>query len=92
MLIPVEPPVCIERDPHFFGRREVTRTAVTKTRMEKAVLVNILPREGENTGRRRGRKALCKYFLSWLTLSELAEGQYLQVLSLAACAGLQRIV
>jgi len=76
----------------FLWQEEGDRTALSKTRLEKAVLVNILARRGENAGWRRGRKALRKYFLSLLTLSEVAEGQYLQVLSLAACAGLQRVV
>lgn len=58
-----------------------------KTRIEKAVIVNILPAEGEKLWMEKEEDFTEVFSLAAYT--EMAEGQYLQVLSLTACAGLQ---
>lgn len=68
-------------------QEEGNRTAVYKTRIEKAVVVNILPREGEKPCMEKEEGSTEVFSLAAYT--EMAEGQYLQLLSLTACAGLQ---
>lgn len=52
-----------------------------KTRMEKAVVLNILPREGEKPWMEKEEGFMEVFSLAAYT--EMAEGQYLQVLPLA---------
>lgn len=59
---------------------------MSKTRIDKAV-VNILPREGEKPWMEKEEGSTEVFSLA--AYREMAEGQYLQVPSLTACAGLQ---
>lgn len=60
-----------------------------KTRMEKAVVLNILPREGEKPWMEKEEGFMEVFSLAAYT--EMAEGQYLQVLPLAGVKDSQQL-
>lgn len=61
---------------------------MSKTRIKKAVIMNILPREGEKPWMEKMEEGFTQVF-PLAAYTEMADGQ---VLSLAACAGLQERV